>query len=83
MTDPVDPFVLLRMKEYKEFTLVNVASDDLALPKTAEEELDVPETDETISEVNTALISLFKETLGEQVADVRTTKRLTESPARL
>ena len=83
MADPVDPFVLLRLKEYKEFSLVNVANDDLELPTTAEEETESLETNENSAETNEALISLFKETLSDQVADVRTTKRLVESPARL
>jgi molecular chaperone HtpG len=83
MTDPVDPFVLLRLKEYKEFSLVNVASDELDLPKSADDEAELPETDETTTETYTALVNLFKDGLAEQVADVRTTNRLVESPARL
>ncbi len=83
MTDPVDPFVLLRMKAYKDFNLVNVSSDDLSLPKTEKEDTETPETEETGTEANEALVSLFQEALSEKVAEVRTTKRLVESPARL
>ena len=83
MTDPVDPFVLLRMKEFKEFSLVNVASDELELPKSADDETESPDKDETAPETYTVLVNLFKDTLAEQVADVRTTNRLVESPARL
>ncbi len=83
MTDPVDPFVLLRMKEYQGFSLVNVASDQLELPQSEQDEAETPEADQSVQDAHNGLVNLFKEALGEQVADVRTTKRLVESPARL
>ena len=83
MSDPVDPFTLLRLKTYKEFDFVNVASDNLGLPGSEEKASETLETNETKPETHSALISLFKEILSEQVADVRVTDRLVESPARL
>lgn len=83
MSDPVDPFTLLRLKTYKEFDFVNVASDNLGLPGSEEKANETPETNDTKPETHSALISLFKEILSEQVADVRVTDRLVESPARL
>ena len=81
MTDPVDAFMLVRLNKYHDHTVVNVASADLKLPegekKTEEAAAPVSEADAT------ALIERFKTQLGERVTDVRTTERLTDSPARL
>jgi molecular chaperone HtpG len=82
LTDPLDSFVLVRLKQYKDHALVNIASANLKMPAATQEEsfeqkLQVPQ------EQWTALIDRFKEQLGEQVADVRMTDRLTDSSARL
>jgi molecular chaperone HtpG len=82
MTDPVDAFVLTRLTKYKEKALVNVANADLTLPEDAQKAEDeahppLPEAERT------SLIERFKAHLGERVQDVRTTARLTGSPARL
>jgi molecular chaperone HtpG len=84
LTDPVDSFLLLGLREYKDFPLQNVADSDLELPspldeKEQEEEVPVPLPDEIIDH----LISGFKELLGDKVIDVRTTNRLTNSLARM
>lgn len=83
MTDPVDPFVLLRLKKYKDYALVNVASDEIDLPIAADDDTSTSETEENQTEEYSALVALFKDTLKDQVADVRITHRLVESPARL
>jgi len=84
LTDPVDSFLLLGLREYKEFPLQNVADSDLDLPEQTEES---PEDDlrkEPLSNENVEdLISRFKEILGDKVTDVRVTDRLTNSVARL
>jgi molecular chaperone HtpG len=82
LTDPLDSFVLVRLKQYKDLALVNIASANLKMPVTSQEQsteqkLQVPQ------EQWAALIDRFKEQLGEQVADVRMTDRLTDSSARL
>ena len=85
LTDPVDPFMLLGLREYKEFALQNVAASDLNLPEQSEqEELQEGEEPPSLSdEAVTDLIDIFKDILGEQVSDVRITDRLTNSVARL
>jgi molecular chaperone HtpG len=80
LTDPVDSFMLLRLKEYKEHTLVNVAEAAPPAPKT---ESDEPEEPAIPQETAANLVARFKNALGERVSDVRTTTRLTDSPARL
>ena len=82
-TDPIDPFVLMRVNKYKEYDLVNVTSKDLDLPeKKSEEDQDAKEEELGKSEIN-ELITFFKTTLDERIKEVRTTKKLVESPARL
>ena len=86
LTDPVDSFMLLGLREYKEIPLQNVADSNLELPEPPGDEAqsEGEEITETLSEDNlTILIGRFKEILGERVADVRATDRLTKSVARL
>lgn len=81
LTDPLDSFMLLALKKYKEIPLVNVSDRDADLGEAAnptETEAE-PVSNETVD----VLITRFKDLLGTKVADVRTTDRLIESPARL
>jgi molecular chaperone HtpG len=82
LSDPIDAFMLVRLNEYKEHKLSNVATANLALPEEAEgaEDEGAPELPEGEHE---ALIERFKAQLGERVTDVRMTDRLSGSPARL
>lgn len=81
MTDPVDAFMLTRLNKYQERDLENVAAAKLDAPKeqspSEESQPAVPESQYT------ALTERFKQQLGERVADVRMTERLSDSPARL
>ncbi len=80
LTDPLDAFMLVRLKEYREHALENVATADLKLPEGEEKEgapEAVPESE------SAALVERFKQQLGERVTDVRMTDRLSGSPARL
>jgi molecular chaperone HtpG len=81
MTDPVDPFMLMQLKEYQDHPLVNVADADL--PESADEEA----KDETSPGLDPTsvldLVTRFKSLLGEKIKDVSTTERLVASPARL
>lgn len=80
LTDPVDPFILLRLREYNGHPLVNVADADLPEPE-GEESVDTgPALEENLEE---NLTKRFKTVLGERVSDVRTSARLSDSPARL
>jgi molecular chaperone HtpG len=82
LTEPVDPFMVVRLAKYKDHNLVNVSSPDIKLPTLDKE----PET-EGIPALDpsewVSLIERFKSRLGEKVTDVRMTDRLSGSPARL
>ncbi len=81
LTDPLDSFMLLALKKFKDVPLVNVSDRDADLGeavKPAENDVE-PVPAETVD----MLISRFKKLLGTKVADVRATDRLIESPARL
>jgi molecular chaperone HtpG len=80
LTDPVDPFMVVRLAKYKDHNLVNVSSPDLKLPtvEKASEPGPTLEPGEWIS-----LIERFKTQLGDKISDVRMTDRLSDSPARL
>lgn len=86
LTDPVDSFMLLGLREYKEFPLQNVADSDLVLPdalegeeKEVEDEDREPLDDERIE----LLLGRFQKVLGDRIVEVRVTDRLTNSVARL
>ncbi len=81
MTDPVDPFMLLQLKEYQEHPLVNIADADLPAERGNESE---PDDVQSLGENAVEdLVSRFMEVLGEKVSEVRTTQKLYDSPARL
>jgi molecular chaperone HtpG len=80
LTDPMDSFMLMGLRKYKDFELKNVAQADVDTPEKSKEETEaqnIPEND-----FNT-LIESFKQVLGERVTDVRASKRLSQSVARL
>jgi molecular chaperone HtpG len=79
--EPVDPFMLLQLKEYNEHPLVNVA--DAELPETEEDDGEGAEKNGLEQEAIADLIMRFKSVLGDQVSEVRVTSRLSDSPARL
>jgi molecular chaperone HtpG len=78
LTEPMDSFMLMGLHKYKDYELKNVAQADI--PEKAKEEAEaekIPEADFN------SLIERFKQTLGERVADVRASTRLSQSVARL
>ena len=81
LTDPVDPFMLMQLKEYQDHALVNVADADL--PEPTDEELNDEEGPSLDKTAVSDLVSRFKSLLEEKISDVRTTERLVDSPARL
>ncbi len=82
-TDPMDSFMLMGLRNYNDFELVNVASADLELPVSDEIPVDETET-KKLPEVDfNLLVERFKSQLGERVTDVRATDRLRDSVARL
>ncbi len=81
MSEQVDPFMLMQLKEYKDHPFENIADADLPESEDSDEGEDrSPAMDE---ETATGLIDRVKSVLGERVGDVRTTSRLVNSPARL
>ncbi len=85
LTDPVDSFMLLGLREYKDKPLQNVADSDLQLPDQSEEveqqdeEKPPPLADDALEN----LIKTFQDILGDRITEVRVTDRLTSSVARL
>lgn len=78
LTDPLDSFMLMGLRKYKDFELQNVAQAELPEQPRAESEAEkMPEADFK------SLVERFKQVLGERVTDVRTSARLSQSVARL
>ncbi len=83
MTDPLDPFMLMHVRNYKDFELANVAADAPTEAQKPEDETNAEQPEKQSNEEAAAIIERFKLQLGQRVTDVRTTDRLVESPARL
>ena len=80
LTDAIDSFLAVMLKEYEGFPFQNAASADVTLPKEdAEEEEDTAPEEEAL----TPLLERFRAVLGERVAEVRFSRRLSASVARL
>jgi molecular chaperone HtpG len=76
MTDAVDPFAVTGLTEYGGKPLMSVASPDLKLGEEPEKK---PE--ESQSKEQAALLERFGRVLSEQVASVKPSNRLLDSPA--
>ena len=75
MTDDVDEFVVQILGTYKEKKFCNVSADDLGL------ETDLQKADtERKAEENKDLLAFVKETLGDEVVDVRLSHKLKTHP---
>jgi HSP90 family molecular chaperone len=78
LTEPMDSFMLMGLHKYKDFELKNVAQADLPeKPPETRPEQQIPEADFK------GLVERFKQVLGERVAGVRASNRLSQSVARL
>jgi HSP90 family molecular chaperone len=80
LTDPMDSFMLMGLRKYKDFELKNVAQADIETPEKPEEK---DEAEKIPEDEFGKLIERFKQVLGERVTDVRASKRLSQSVARL
>ena len=77
MTDPIDEWVVTHLFEYDEKPLKSIAIGDLKLP-----EIDKSDTQASESPKNVEpLIEKLKSALVDRAMDVRTSTRLTDSPA--
>jgi HSP90 family molecular chaperone len=78
LTEPIDSFMLMGLRKYKDYELQNVAQAEI--PEQTKES----EKQEQIAEADfNTLIERFKQVLGERVTDVRASNRLSQSVARL
>ena len=78
LTEPMDSFMLMGLRKYKDFELKNVAQAEIPdKPKETEGQEQIAEAEFS------KLIERFKQVLGERVADVRASSRLSQSVARL
>ena len=79
LTDRVDEWMLSFLTEFEGKPLTSVAKGDLSL-EALDDEQDKQDKRKAQDEYKD-LVARIKEALGERVADVRVTLRLTESPA--
>jgi molecular chaperone HtpG len=78
LTEPMDSFMLMGLRKYKDYELQNVAQAEIPeQTKESEKQEQIPEADFG------KLIERFKQVLGERVTDVRASNRLSQSVARL
>lgn len=79
LTDRIDEWLMSYLTEFDGKTLVDVARGDLDLGAldTAEDK----QAQDDVAKSKEALVSRLKVALGDQVADVRISHRLTDSPA--
>ncbi|HET6823706.1 MAG TPA: molecular chaperone HtpG [Anaerolineales bacterium] len=78
LTEPMDSFMLMGLRKYKDHELKNVAQAEIG------EQTEGAEKEEQIAEADfSTLIERFKQVLGERVTDVRASNRLSRSVARL
>ncbi|HMX18927.1 MAG TPA: molecular chaperone HtpG [Anaerolineales bacterium] len=80
LTDPMDSFMLMGLRKYKDFDLKNVAQADVDNAKQSTEQ---PEAEKISGDEFNTLIERFKQVLGDRVTDVRASTRLVQSVARL
>jgi len=83
LTDPVDEFVFSSLGSYGDRKLLSIDTADIELPpenpdKAGPEKTDSGETPDAAGLGR--VLSVFRTTLGDRVKDVRTSKRLTDSP---
>ena len=80
LTEPMDSFMLMGLRKFKDYELKNVAGaevDGEDQPRAESEAEKIPEGDFN------SLVERFKQVLGERVTDVRASRRLVTSVARL
>jgi HSP90 family molecular chaperone len=80
LTDPMDSFMLMGLRKYKDFELTNVAQAEI---DATEKQKEQAETEKIPDAEFNSLVEHFQKVLGERVADVRASTRLSQSVARL
>ena len=83
-TDPVDAFMIMGLSEYKTHKLRSVDESDIDLSEIGELKTEeTPNRDSLPEDTFETVRQRFAELLGKRVKDVRASKSLTGSPARL
>jgi molecular chaperone HtpG len=77
MSDPIDEWVVMHLGDFDDKPLKSIAKGDLALEWLDDDD----KSDEKDTLKVDSLVDRLKEALTERAADVRTTSRLTDSPA--
>ena len=77
MSDPVDEWVVMHLFEFADKKLKSIAMGDLSLDWLETDQ----EADQETGTKYEPLIEKLKNSLGERIADVKVTSRLTNSPA--
>jgi molecular chaperone HtpG len=83
LTDPLDSFMLIGLTEYNGKPLKNVDDSSLELPEEEKDEARAEAEEKISGDDFEALVTRFKNTLGERIEDARESKILTDSPCRL
>ena len=78
MTDDIDDFVIRRMESYEDIKFCNITNDDLGL-ETDEEKSEKEKKQEESRE----LLDFIRESLGDDVSDVRLSHKLKSHPVYL
>jgi molecular chaperone HtpG len=79
MTDRIDEWLMSYLHEFDGKSFVDIARGDLDLGKLETEE--DKKAQEEVAKTKEALVTRLKSALGEDVAEVRVSHRLTDSPA--
>ncbi len=80
LTEPMDSFMLMGLRKYKEYELKNVAQE---MVEPAEKPPEGAQPEKLAEADFNTLVERFKQVLGERVTDVRASHRLSQSVARL
>ena len=78
--EPIDDFVLNHLREFEGKKLVSADRADLDMPKSEADGSD-DQTDKLDDASTETLVTWLKETLKEQVSEVKVSKRLVDAPA--
>ncbi len=76
MTDPIDEYTLMKLKEFDGKKLIAITSDNLEFKHTDEEKAEISLNEKKFSD----LCSKIKELLGDKVIDVKLSNRVVDTP---
>ncbi len=84
LPDPVDEFVMANLHKFEGKELLSIDAENVSLPEGEASETDeaeqTPELAAAENQATSRVLQLFREALGDRVADVRESKRLIDSP---